>query len=193
MKRRISLITVCMVFSVIMLSGCTKSNASDNKGEAGKNPTRTVTSTLVPTIAILPAKTSNKEEIEQKDKEQKSKELRAEAYQVIEDYFIAVKEHDKKDPHQYLAERLKHVDFSNVKDAELISASDKDGKLQSLAYRGGTGAETSPYKVLSFEVTYRIINKDDRKGSEPGGKFTQWFTLVKDKETSPWLIAEVGY
>jgi len=189
MKRTRGTIIICMTISFIMLCGCAKNNNSDNKAGVTVKPTSSPTETIAPTKALV----KNMEAEEKKVKAQQAKAQKAEAIQVLKDYFIAVKEHDKKDPFKYLTRRLKHGDFSNVKDAELVSISNKDGREMSYSYKIGTGADTSPYKVISFEVTYKILYKDDKKGSEPGGKVTKWFTLVKEKETSTWLIAAVGY
>ncbi len=188
----------------MLLCGCAKSNGSVKNDKVTSEPTNkptsglinsptpigviTPTATIAPTITIAP--TFSPEKIAKAKEAEKQK---AEAIQVTKNYFIAVKEHNKRDPYKYLTKRLKDGDYSNVKDAKLISISNKDGKQFSYDYKVGTGADTNPYKVISFEVTYSIQYIDDKKGSEPGGKFTKWFTLVKDKDNSPWQIAEIGY
>ena len=47
--------------------------------------------------------------------------------------------------------------------------------------------------MICFEVTYDMQNIDDNMSSESSGVVTKWFTLIKETETSPWLIDEIGY
>lgn len=172
--------SISLVLFLILICGC-NSKSSGN-----------VTGTPVETkVAISSTPTAT---IAQAESEDKSADIKKEeALQVLKDYFAAVKEHDTKDPFQYYTDRLKHGSFSNVKDTNLINIADDVGNKAKSNYKRGRGSISNPYDVICFEVTFDTQFFDDNIGSEPSGTVTKWFTLIKETETSSWLIDEVGY
>ena len=118
---------------------------------------------------------------------------KTEARQVLTDFFAAMKEHKTKDPSKYCTDNLKNGSYSNVKDAKIIEIKDDIDKKSRFAYSLNRGTITNPYDVICFEVTYDMQYVDDKVSTEASGIVTKWFTLIKETETSPWLIDEWGY
>ena len=56
MKNRIVIIVLCMISSIILLGGCSKSKDSDKQGEVTNKPTSVLTNSPTPTGVIAPTK-----------------------------------------------------------------------------------------------------------------------------------------
>lgn len=181
-KKRI--VSITLIIFLVLISGCGPKTSSNftkspigNKEDISSSPTENPTETIAPT----------------KSQDKSADIKKEEALKVITDYFTAAKEHDSKDPLQYVTDRLKHGSFSNLKDAKIISTEDDVGNKMRSEYSMGMGLESNPYDVICFKVTYNFQLIDDKKSSEPSGDRTKWFILIKETESSPWLIDEIGY
>ena len=181
-KKTIGLIS--LILSLILIGGCASNTGGnmEDKPIANKEDRKSI-----PPVTSAPAKSQDKNE----DKNEDNK--KAEALQVIKDYFTAIKEHKTKDPNMYCTDNLKHGSYSNVKDAKIIEIKDDIDKKVRFAYSLNRGNITNPYDAICFEVTYDMQNVDDNESTESSGIVTKWFTLIKESKTSPWLIDEIGY
>jgi hypothetical protein len=56
----------------------------------------------------------------------------------------------------------------------------------------GAGNYLKPYAVKCFRVDYEISYKGGFGSGEESGKHMRYFYVIKEKETSTWLIAEMG-
>ena len=178
------IISITFIVSLILLCSCESETGGNNTDKPVTNKEDIAS---ISPVTIAPTNPTTKGE----DKSDDNK--RADALPVIKDYFIALKEHKTKDPSQYCTDHLNNGSYSNIKDAKLIEIKDDIENKWKIAYSLNRGTITNPYDVICFEVTYDMQNVDDNRSSEPSGVVTKWFTLIKETETSPWLIDEIGY
>lgn len=173
-KRIVSMI---LLYVLVVISGCGLATSGNNTDKQ-KEKTDNITSIYTTPDESLKSANVDKEE----------------AVQVLTDYFTAIKTHEENKANQCVTERLRNDEgYSNIKDAKIVEIKeDVDGKCKK-AYNDNQGSITKHSAVICFEVTYNIQYVDDSLASEESGVVTKWFTLIKEKETSPWLIDEWGY
>ncbi len=188
MKFKKRIVWTLLILSLILLGGC-ESKTAGNSTDKPVDKQEDIVS--IPPVTPTPTMTEDKSEDKNDDKNTDIK--KAEALQVITDYFIALKEHKTKDPSNYCTDHLNNGNYSNVKGVKLIKIKDDIENKCKIDYSLNRGTITNPYDVICFEVTYDMQNVDDNKSSEDSGIVTKWFILIKETETSPWLIDEIGY
>ncbi len=160
-------ITVCLILSC----GCAKN--SDNNSNSNSDNTN---------ASSIDNTSTNSQDIRI-----------TEAKKVITDYFAALKDPDVEASNKFCTDHFKRKGLIRIKDADLIDIAEDVGEKQKNNYLKGRGTITEPYDVLCFQITYNIQYEDEKQATEPNGEKQKWVTLIKETETSPWKIDEMGY
>ncbi len=144
----------------------------------------------LPTTIPLPTINVISEVIKTNDPDIKS----AEAKEVVKNYFTAYAKMDVEAANEFCTDHWKDKLPFSLKSFKLISIDeDIDGRGRQGYLLGGRGKITFPNDVICFEVTYNIQFEKENLETEPSGEKKKWVNLIKETETSPWKIDEIGY
>ena len=118
--------------------------------------------------------------------------------QVVKNYFKFYNEKNKEKLLTTLTDWHKAPNvvwgFDNLKYIKVIKIED-DTKAQRDAYMHYGRGKINGVKeenVRVYKVDYEVKYKKDGVGPEDSGKYTKWYTVIKENDNSPWLIDDGG-